>query len=81
MHLPPRHAALLVGTLPATAAAAPPGGGVSATHRAPAAPPLLRQTVADLPVATENRDGYKRTGFKGSGGISLSTRGTAPAGG
>ncbi|MGW2214047.1 HNH endonuclease family protein [Nonomuraea sp. NPDC001684] len=74
MHLPLRRAAFLAGTLlitaaittaaPATAVAAPPSGIATASQALAAPPPLLHQAVADLPVATESRDGYKRTSFK-----------------
>ncbi|MGW2161845.1 HNH endonuclease family protein [Nonomuraea sp. NPDC001699] len=75
MHLPPRPAALLAGAFlvitaaittaaPATAAAAPSGGTATASRALAAPPPLLHQAVADLPIAAESRDGYKRTSFK-----------------
>ncbi|MDX3111719.1 hypothetical protein PW035_63740, partial [Nonomuraea angiospora] len=39
-------------------------GQVSHSRSRQAPPPLARAAVADLTVATETREGYKRTSFK-----------------
>ncbi|MFI7642259.1 HNH endonuclease family protein [Nonomuraea sp. NPDC049400] len=51
-------------TIPTTGPPAHAEAHTTKARTAPAGPPLLRQAIADLPVAEENRQGYKRTSFR-----------------
>ncbi|MEV3986249.1 hypothetical protein [Nonomuraea sp. NPDC049758] len=62
MRLPLRHAVLALALLATSLAGAGPAQAKATRQAVP--PPLLRAAVADLTVATENREGYKRTSFK-----------------
>ncbi|MEV1167414.1 HNH endonuclease family protein [Nonomuraea sp. NPDC049784] len=64
MRHPLRRSAILAAALVATLIAASPSQAAAQRLAAAAAPPLLWDAVADLPVSTENRQGYQRTSFK-----------------
>ncbi|MEW9556436.1 hypothetical protein [Nonomuraea sp. NPDC050783] len=62
MRLPLRYALPALAPLSITFTPAGLAQAQAARHAAP--PPLLRAAVADLTVATESQEGYKRTSFK-----------------
>ncbi|MEU6778626.1 HNH endonuclease family protein [Nonomuraea angiospora] len=63
MNNPLKRSAILAAALLATLLTATPSQA-AAGQLAAATPPLLWDAVADLPVRTENRQGYQRTSFR-----------------